>query len=128
MFVDAIPRNATNKASLPMLRELVASHGRLRSEAAPICVTASFAASDPVFAGHFPGRPVVPGVLLIERVEAALAASGRRVVEVTAVKFHAPAAPGERLEFRIVCTSEGEARFEIERGTTRIASGACKAR
>ena len=126
VFVDAIPRNATSKASLPMLRELAVSHGRLRPEAAPICVTASFASSDPVFAGHFPGRPVVPGVLLIERVEAALAANGRRVAELTAVKFHTPAAPGERLDFRIVCTSEGEARFEVECGTTRIASGACK--
>jgi 3-hydroxyacyl-[acyl-carrier-protein] dehydratase len=111
---------------LPILRELVASHGSARAEAAAIRLTEKFAASDPVFAGHFPGHPIVPGVLLVERVEAALAGSGRRVVELKAVKFHATAIPGQTLDFRIVCTGEDEARFEIGSGATIIASGSCK--
>src|SRR4249920_1021822 len=43
------------------VRELIKCDPGLSAEAA-----ASFAADDPIFSGHFPGNPLVPGVILTE--------------------------------------------------------------
>lgn len=61
-------------------------------------VTAQFVvpAGHPVLAGHFPGQPLVPGVLLLDAVRLAVdAAHGRRhdVVAVGDVRWHAPLVP-----------------------------------
>jgi len=49
-------------------------------------------ASHPSLPGHFPGRPIVPGVVLLDEVMAlaALAHPGRRVAGLPAVKFLHP--------------------------------------
>jgi len=124
VFVDAIPRTASQKAPLASLRALVAS--RKQQAAGAFVTEARFDRADPVFAGHFPGRPIVPGVLLIERVEATLAQRGRRMVEVGSVKFLAAALPEETLAISVACDASGDARFEIVRETTLVASGVCK--
>ncbi len=50
----------------------------------------------PSLAGHFPGRPIVPGVVLLDCVIAGLeTASGRRVVRIDQAKFLAALQPGE---------------------------------
>lgn len=61
----------------------------------------------PVFAGHFPGRPIVPGVLLIDWALATLhdvfpEAVPTGSMELGTVKFLQPVRPGA--ELRIVCT------------------------
>lgn len=61
------------------------------------------AAGHPVFAGHFPGRPVLPGAaLLAEVLEAiqavpALAAALGAAPTLTAAKFLSPVTPGSEL-------------------------------
>lgn len=49
----------------------------------------------PALAGHFPGNPVVPGVVLLERVAAALRAWQGAEVAGLDVKFVRPLLPGE---------------------------------
>jgi 3-hydroxymyristoyl/3-hydroxydecanoyl-(acyl carrier protein) dehydratase len=52
-------------------------------------------AAHPALAGHFPGHPVVPGVVVLERVVAALRAWRGGRVEKLEVKFLQPLLPGE---------------------------------
>ena len=75
--------------------------------------------------GHFPGRPVVPGVVVLDRVYAAIeAASGAPLAacRLPQVKFLQPLLPGEEAEVEL----EGAAprwRFRVLRGDALIASG-----
>lgn len=80
-------------------------------------------ADHPSLPGHFPGRPVVPGVVLLDRVAAALErAGGGRMVRIIAVKFLAPLLPGQ--EAQLTATREGRrVRFKIERDGTPILGG-----
>ncbi len=57
-----------------------------------ICI----AATHPAMPGHFPNRPVVPGVLLIDQVLAkVLELSGLEAVRLPHVKFSSALGPGE---------------------------------
>ena len=51
--------------------------------------------SHPALTGHFPGNPIVPGVVLLERVAAALRAWRGERVERLDAKFVQPLLPGE---------------------------------
>lgn len=67
----------------------------------------------PTASGHFPGRPIVPGALLLD--EAAQVIAGAYVVSFRAVKFLAPARHGEQLELRWRARDDGLVAFEIRR-------------
>jgi 3-hydroxymyristoyl/3-hydroxydecanoyl-(acyl carrier protein) dehydratase len=80
-------------------------------------------ADHPSFAGHFPGRPLVPGVLLLQLAQRAIeAALGAPVQGLTATKFLSPVLPGQSLllEFR---AGEAAVRFDIRSGTRQVAAG-----
>ena len=69
-------------------------------------------AAHPALAGHFPGNPIVPGVVVLERVAAALRAWRGERVEKLDAKFVQPLRPGEAAT--IALDREGaRVRFEV---------------
>jgi len=65
----------------------------------------TFVPEDPMFAGHFPGNPIVPGVILTEALAqvAGIAGSsdkGFLLSAIRAMKFPSPALPGEKILLR----------------------------
>lgn len=79
----------------------------------------------PALPGHFPGHPVVPGVLILGHVLAALAqrVGPVRVTGIPQAKFLAPLAPGEPCAIAFPALAPGEARFECASGGRVIARG-----
>ncbi len=80
----------------------------------------------PAFAGHFPGTPILPGVLLLDAaLQAIAAASGIELdaCEIGAAKFLNPVGPGDRLEIRYESATGGAIHFDIMAGERRIAGG-----
>lgn len=66
--------------------------------------TFNFPATDPVFAGHFPTRPLLPGVYQLEiaRLAAALTLKQSLLVrEITKAKFLRPIIPDETLRVEL---------------------------
>jgi 3-hydroxymyristoyl/3-hydroxydecanoyl-(acyl carrier protein) dehydratase len=89
------------------------------------------AADHPAYAGHFPGRPILPGVVLLDAALHALAARQGMAgsAQLKSAKFHSPVQPGEALTLHATETPAGGFRFEIRcmdsRGGERsVASGA----
>lgn len=77
-------------------------------------------AGHPALDGHFPGRPIVPGVLLLARVQAAIEAAHGPLgaLRLPQVKFVRPLLPGEaaRIELEAVATETGGRwRFRVLR-------------
>ncbi len=81
-------------------------------------------ADHPCLPGHFPGDPLVPGTLILERVVRALLAQrpGQRLARVVNAKFASPLRPEQAftIHFR---ERTGETGFECRRGETLLASG-----
>lgn len=101
----------------------------------------TIAADHPCLPGHFPGRPLVPGVVLLERVLEAIEMEHGALgpLRLPQVKFLQPLLPGEeaRVELELAGDPAGELpgtspgnqgaasrwRFRVLRGDTLLASG-----
>jgi 3-hydroxyacyl-[acyl-carrier-protein] dehydratase len=80
----------------------------------------------PAFAGHFPGTPILPGVVLLD-VALQIIAKTRGIAldlcEISAVKFLSPAGPGDELLIQHSVSVSGTIRFDVAAGIRKIASG-----
>lgn len=90
----------------------------------------SIPSDHPSLPGHFPGRPVVPGVVVLDHVVAAIEATRDTAqgplppLRLPQVKFVQPLLPGEDAE--VVLDPAPEAlrwRFRVLRGDALVASG-----
>jgi 3-hydroxymyristoyl/3-hydroxydecanoyl-(acyl carrier protein) dehydratase len=81
------------------------------------------AADHPAFAGHFPGQPIVPGVVLLDLAQRAIETmSGCALVGLAVAKFHHPVGPGEAVGLRYEL-HQNAVSFEISSATHLVASG-----
>ena len=81
-------------------------------------------ADHPALPGHFPGQPIVPGVVLLDRVIEAIEAGPGPLppLRLPQVKFLQPLLPGQSAQVQL----QGDAprwRFRVLRGDTVLASG-----
>src|SRR3977135_2550583 len=81
-------------------------------------VTVTVPAEHPALAGHFPGAPILPGVLLLDEmvraVEQDRSQPGTRW-RIGAAKFVKPVRPGETLTLEHQPLPNGSIRFSITR-------------
>jgi len=74
------------------------------------------ASDHPALPGHFPGRPLVPGVLLLDAVLEAAAALGLRPpLRLLRAKFAAPLLPEQEAEIRLRPLPGGRVAFALHR-------------
>lgn len=141
VFVESLPRNETGKLPHDVLAALVAQHAR---EAAAVAAQANHAsctnrtsntvtarsftipADHPALPGHFPGHPIVPGVVLLDHAIDAIGAALNRPMQawrLSAAKFLSPARPGVALDLDFDAAAGGAIRFTVRAGKRDVASG-----
>jgi 3-hydroxymyristoyl/3-hydroxydecanoyl-(acyl carrier protein) dehydratase len=80
----------------------------------------------PSFAGHFPGAPILPGVILLDRVLCAIAASTELDLlqsQLASVKFLSAVRPGEALRLDHETLANGSISFSVHAAERKIATG-----
>ena len=80
-------------------------------------------ADHPALPGHFPGRPVVPGVVLLDQVAMAIEGEfGARVAGLPQVKFLLPLLPEQDAELHLV-EKDKKIHFALFHNGTSLATG-----
>ncbi len=80
----------------------------------------------PAFAGHFPGRPIVPGVVLLDQALLLVQARDTRHQgswQVSQAKFLSPCGPGDELVFELRPGPRDGHVFTVRCGERDVASG-----
>jgi len=86
----------------------------------------SISPQHPAFAGHFPGSPIVPGVVLLDEALHAIACStglSLAACELRSIKFLNPLTPGVAVMLLSEVQANGSIRFDILAGERKIATG-----
>jgi acyl-coenzyme A synthetase/AMP-(fatty) acid ligase/3-hydroxymyristoyl/3-hydroxydecanoyl-(acyl carrier protein) dehydratase len=151
LFVAALPRDAQGKlahaarvAALGAARAAAASPARrthgahesretletLETHGAPaprpdrvLHASARVPASHPALPGHFPGRPLVPAVMLLEAVERLLRDHGLVLMKLRDARFTRPVAPDDPIAIRVELGERPRGRFTVSVDGTAAASG-----
>jgi len=95
-------------------------------QGAAVEIALHVACDHPALEGHFPGRPIVPGVVLLSEALAVIESVTSCAPEewvVAHAKFLAPVAPGTPLTLVHEASASGAVRFEIRSAERCVASG-----
>lgn len=87
------------------------------------CYTYRIDSALPVFKGHFPDNPLLPGVCQLGLCADAVSRQLRRSVEIDTVsrcKFMAPIRPGQSIEVVLVSRTEGKILAELRLADSQI--------
>jgi 3-hydroxyacyl-[acyl-carrier-protein] dehydratase len=93
-------------------------------------VTLPVSADHPAYAGHFPGMPVLPGVVLLDEALHAIGTAleaGQGGWRINSIKFLVPVKPGQPLEVRFERADSGAVRFDILSEDRKVATGMASA-
>lgn len=95
---------------------------------APVCPVSwlTIEPRHPALPGHFPGSPIVPGVVLLDHViELAATAFAPRgfACRIPWAKFQKPLLPDQQVLLGLDPASAGELRFTCRIGALRVAEG-----
>jgi 3-hydroxyacyl-[acyl-carrier-protein] dehydratase len=116
------------KAFLPH-REPFLFVDKVEIEGGQIHAERSYAADEWFFAGHFPGYPVVPGVILIETMAQCGGVGVRKMgiqnagtflfAKIREARFRRPVRPGDRLDM-VIENVKATSRIVHQRGTGSV--------
>ncbi len=88
--------------------------------------TFTIPSSHPSLAGHFPGDPIVPGVVILGEILTRVSQSIETnwfLSTVPSIKFHSPLRPSETVQLTFDILTDHEVTFSCQVGSQRIASG-----
>ncbi len=82
-------------------------------------------ASHPCFAGHFPGNPIVPGVVILEYVQKQLlnVIDGYRISTLAQAKFIRSISPEEDFSITLTQTTKGTIKFLCANNAGNVMTG-----
>ena len=85
--------------------------------------TLTIAAEHPALAGHFPGAPILPGVVLLDEIVHAVQGAEALSWRIGAAKFVSPVHPGETLTLEHERRPNGSIHFSVSRAGQTVAHG-----
>ncbi len=88
-------------------------------------VERTISAHHPSLAGHFPGNPLVPGVMLLDEILDAFTEwqGPCHLKGISAVKFLAPVLPNQTFRITLVLSDTGMVRFRCSRNDELLVQG-----
>lgn len=118
--VTALPRNdmgKLRKTELDQLIRIQQMQANKQSYRIP--------ATHPCLTGHFPGNPIVPGVVILNYVQQQLLASfpDDRIITLTQAKFLHPLLPEENFSVSLTQSSAQHIKFTCTRNTQSLVTG-----
>ncbi len=109
-----------------MIRRLRLDPGRPKPAGAGWRFHCTIPADSPAFAGHFPGRPVLPAIGQLALLEAACrrALGAGTLAGLELMRLQQPLGPGDPLEIRLERPDDqGCVRFALKSGRRAVSAG-----
>lgn len=121
---SSVPDDSGEPASVDNAHDNGASVANASPES--ISVILDIHADHPAYAGHFPGRPVLPGVVLLDAALSAIGDTTGQPLQartLASAKFLSPVTPGETLVLEHRTTPSGAIEFTISAQARVVARG-----